>query len=295
MVDQYAKFMYQSKEVEWRKPLSSLNYILSSLGWRQDHNWYSHQNPGFISGLLDKHWDYISIYFPVDSNSMIAVLDEIFVETDNINVVVAWKRDLRQYLTLAESKKQLKLWAWIWDFASDENPDIVFGSCWDYVTQEMLEWLNIMKTYLPEINVRYVNVCKLTALWIWTESHSLTDLEFDKLFTRDKDIIFSYHGYSQDIKKIIFWHEAAQRFYIEWYREEWSTTTPLDMMIRNWVSRYQVCINACERLLLTKKWQKSVVESKLKDLVKKLKKKLRDHRKYIIKEWIDPEDLNDLG
>ena len=290
MADQYIKFMYQSKEIPWRKPLSSLNYILTSLLWRQDHNGYSHQNPAFISGLLDKHWDYVSVYFPVDSNSMLVCLEEVFKEEDNVNVIVAWKREEAQYLSISEAKAQLKKWAWIWDFMSDKNPDIVFASAWDYVSAEMIEWLSILKEHIPEVKARYVNVCKLTAFWIWTEKWALSEKEFTDMFTKWKSVIFSFHGYANDIKKLLFWKVDIDRFKVFGYKEEWSTTTPFDMMIRNWVSRYQVVINACKELIKSKPGLKN----KCVKLIKKLEITIKEHREYIIEYWVDPEDLNKL-
>lgn len=294
MVDQYGKFMYQSKEIPWRKPLSSLNYILSSLWWRQDHNGFSHQNPWFISGLLDKHWDYISIYFPVDSNSMLACLDEISQEKDNINVIIAWKNPSFQWLSLTEAKKQLDKWLWIWESLSDKKPDIVLASCWDYVSDEMIEWMNLVREYLPSIKLRYVNVCKLTAFGIGTERKSINQKEFDQFFTSSKPVIFNHHWYAHDIMKLIFWYKWSNRFVIWWYKEEGSTTTPIDMFIRNWVSRYHVVLNVCNELLNTN--ISSLMEKKIQDIKTKAENKLLWHREFIITHWVDPkeEEMNNL-
>lgn len=280
MVDQYAKFIHQSKEIPWRKPIASLNYLLTSLWWRQDHNWYSHQNPWFVSWLLNKHWDYISVYYPVDSNSMLVCLDEIMSETNNINVIVAWKNNLPQYLTLKEAKSQLRVWAWVWHSISNNYPEIVLSSCWDYVTSEMMEAIKILRTFLPEIRLQYTNVTKITASWIWTEKQTLDSKQFNEMFTSDKPVIFSYSWYPQDIKKVLFGASHSERFTINGYQEEWSTTTPLDMMIRNWCSRYQICIQVCKLL------------SKPKSFINKLVDKLNKHREYIIEHWVDPDNLN---
>ena len=290
MVDQYIKFMHQSKEIPWRKPIASLNYILTSLGWRQDHNWFSHQNPWFISGLLDKHWDYISLYFPADSNSMLACLEEAFWEKDNVNVIIAGKRDLDQYLSLSEAKKQLRIWASTWDFLSDKNPDIVLASAWDYVTWELLEWLKMIRKYLPEVKVRYVNVCKLTAFGIWTEKWALLLKDFEEIFTKDKKVIFSFHWYPNDIRKLLYWKNLHDRFEVHWYEEEWSTTTPLDMMVRNWVSRYHILKNVC----LSLQKEKKILKSNTKEIILKIEKRLKFNKKFIIEKGIDPEDLNTL-
>jgi len=290
MVDQYWKFLKASEEFEFRKPIASLNFILSSLWWRQDHNGFSHQNPGFTSWLLDKHNWFTSIYFPADANTMLVCLEEIFWETNQINVIVAWKREQKQWLTLEQSRELLRRWAMIWDFISDENPDVVLASAGDYVTNEMIEWINIIRKYLPEAKIRYTNVCKLTSLWIWTEHHSLSDWEFEEFFTEDKEIIFSYHGYANDIRKLIFGHAASERFTVYWYEESGSTTTPLDMLIRNEVSRYHVAINALKAI---SKSRTDLKESAI-DLIIRLELKLENHRKYIIENWIDPENLNSV-
>lgn len=290
MVDQYWKFLKASEEFEFRKPISSLNFILSSTWWRQDHNGFSHQNPWFVSGLLDKHNWFTSAYFPVDANSMTVALDEIFQETNQINVIIAWKREENQWLTIEQAKKSLEKWAMIWDFISDENPDVVISSAWDYITNEAIEWMKIIREYLPEAKLRYTNVCKLTSLWIWTENHSFSDEEFDSLFTKDKEIIFNYHGYANDIKKLIFWHKSSERFSVFWYEENGSTTTPLDMLIRNKVSRYHTAISSLKAISKSRK----DLTSKAIILIEKIELKIKNHRKFIIKNWIDPENLNKI-
>lgn len=193
-------------------------------------------------------------------------------------------------MTINQAQETLKRWAMVWDFISDENPDVVISSAGDYVTNEAIEWIKLIKKYLPEANVRYTNVCKLTSLWIWTEHHSLTDSEFDEMFTEDKKVIFSYHWYANDVKKLVFWHEAATRFQIFGYEECGSTTTPLDMLIRNEVSRYHIAMNALKVI-----WsERDDLKESCTDLIIRIENKLKEHKKYILENWVDPDDLAEV-
>ncbi len=287
MVDQYAKFIKASAEFPWRKPVSSMNYILSSLGWRQDHNGYSHQNPGFISNMLVKHGNFISVYFPADANGMLVTLEDCLTDTNRINVIVAGKNYLPQWRTLAQARDQQKKGLATWDFASHQNPDIVFASSGDYPTQEALAAVNMMRFILPSVKVRYVNVSELTALGLGDEKKPMSDKDFVAHFTKDKPIIFNFHGYPDTIKRMFFARSSGKRIVINGYTEEGSTTTPFDLQIRNHTSRYQLVSQACASL----EQGKVISKSQAAPIKKLIVRKLDEHRKYIIQYGIDPDEL----
>lgn len=287
MVDQYAKFLKQSKEFKWREPISSLNYILTSLGWRQDHNGFSHQNPGFISSLLEKYGDFVSIYLPVDSNSMLVALEDSLKRTNSINIIIAGKTPERQWLTLQEAQKQHREGYSIWEFMSDKNPDIVFASAGDYPTYEMLAGISLLRQEIPDIKLRYINISELTALGVGDERQDFSEDMFDKVFTTNKKVIFNFHGYPATIKKLLFDRKSYNRFTINGYSEEGSTTTPFDMLVRNGVSRYQIVLQALYEISESK----PKLKRKCMTIIKKYAKKLEDHRKYIVKYGDDPDEI----
>jgi xylulose-5-phosphate/fructose-6-phosphate phosphoketolase len=287
MVDQYAKFIKASAEFPWRKPVSSMNYILTSLGWRQDHNGFSHQNPGFISNMLIKHGSFISVYFPADVNGMLVTLEDCFSDKNRINIIVAGKNFLPQWRTLAEAKSQQKKGYATWDFASHKNPDVVMASAGDYPTQEALAAINILRFILPKVKVRYVNVSELTSLGLGDEKKKMSKKEFIEHFTKDKPIIFNFHGYPDTIKRMFFGHSSGKRVVVNGYTEEGSTTTPFDLQVRNNTSRYQLIAQVCDFLR-----QSKVLSAKeALDTRKMIQKKIEDHRAYVKLHGIDPEVL----
>jgi xylulose-5-phosphate/fructose-6-phosphate phosphoketolase len=248
MVDQYSKFMSKAQDVAWRKPIPSLNFVLTSNSWRQDHNGFSHQNPGFISNALNKHANTVNIFFPVDSNSLITTMEENLKSFNKINIVIAGKTDLPQYLSQQQSLDQNKTGIAIWDWVGNnsDKPDIVFATSGDYMTFETLAAIKILQEVAPEINTRFVSVSELTAFGIGDNSNlcRIDKDQFEKIFTADKPIIYTYHGYPEDIKQLIFNHPAAPRFQINGYVEKGTTTTPFDMLVQNNCSRYNLAIDA---------------------------------------------------
>ncbi len=291
MVDQFAKFLKQSREYKWRKPISSMTFILSSLGWRQDHNGFSHQNPGFISSLLEKFGDMVSVYMPADANSMLVTLEDCLKRTNSINIIVAGKTPERQWLSLDEAYIQHKEGIKIWNFLSDKNPDIVLASAGDYPTQEMISSIGYLKRKIPEIKIRYVNVSELTALGLGDERIEMDQKKFDDIFTKNKPIIFNFHGYPGAIKKLFFdrIYDPA-RLIVNGYEEEGSTTTPFDMLVRNGISRYQISSQVAYEIMKTK----PKLKKKCLDLMKRNSEKLEDHKKYIIKHGDDPEFIKKI-
>jgi xylulose-5-phosphate/fructose-6-phosphate phosphoketolase len=298
MVDQYAKFLKQAFRIPWRKPVSSAIYINSSVGWRQDHNGYSHQNPSFVSNLLQKHGEFCQIYYPPDANSMVVALDESMRSKDKIITIVAGKRDLPQWLTMKEARKQAKkgigIWEWVGGKQASKKPDVVLASAGDYMTQEAIYAVRLCKELVPEMKIRYVNVSELTSLCLgdYYPRHCacVTKDQMAKYFTKDKPVVFNYHGYVNDIEHILWPYVDSDRFSIHGYHEEGSTTTPFDIKVLNKVSLYHLAIDMIEQA--SKKNKK--IARKRKALVKELKRRIRRHHKYICERGDDPPEIKAL-
>ena len=249
MVDQYAKFLTQSRSVAWRGTIPSLNYILTSSGWRQDHNGFSHQNPGFIDDILRRQSNFSNVYFPSDGNVTLVCLEEMLSSVRQINALVAGKTLEPRWLSTELARQQVSEGLMIWDFASDENPDIVMAACGDYPTKETMAAIDIIKTECPAAKIRCVNVSSLTTMGLGTLRNVATQKKFDEIFTHDKPVIFNFHGYPQTLKSILFNYDVhSHRFDIRGYKEIGSTTTPFDMHVRNETSRYDLAIAALRQL-----------------------------------------------
>lgn len=292
MVDQYAKFLKQSSHVKWRKPISSLNYLLTSVGWRQEHNGYSHQNPSFISNLVEKHGAFCSVYFPVDANSLLVILEDCFKRTNSINVIVAGKQPMPQWLTLDEARKELKTGAGRWDWINPDaarDPDVVMAAAGDVPVQESMAAIWWLRKLCPELKIRFVNVSEITALGIGDERHplALADKDFAHYFTQDRHVIFNFHGYPGVIQKLMFGHGALERFCIRGYIEEGTTTTPFDMVVRNKTSRFHLAIEALKHASK----HNPEVAKKAPALIKKFEQQLKEHSAYIVKHGIDIPEI----
>lgn len=281
MVDQYAKFLRQSFRVKWRKPVSSAIYIMTSVGWRQDHNGYSHQNPSFVSSVLQKHGEFCQIYYPSDANSLLAAFEEIMKRRDSICVIVAGKRPLPQWLSLKEARKQAEkgigIWEWVGGREGSKNPDVVLASSGDYMTYEAIMGIKIAKKLAPELKIRYVNVSELTSLSLGDNAR---EKELNEYFTEKKPVIFNYHGYVNDIEQILWPYENSKRFSLHGYREIGSTTTPFDLTLSNGVSRYHIAMDLIKH---------GVREPKRDKLLNILNDKITAHKAYIEKFGDDPK------
>jgi xylulose-5-phosphate/fructose-6-phosphate phosphoketolase len=292
MVDQYAKFMKVARETSWRGEVPSLNYILTSSGWRQEHNGFSHQNPGFIDNILEKHGCYIHVYFPPDGNSTLAVLKKALESRNEINVIVAGKTHEARWLTPELAQLELSRGLMVWDFASDDNPDIVVSSAGDYLTKEALAAVQLAKEEDPNIKIRFVNILELTALGVGNSECRVPIHDFEDYFTHDKPVIFNFHGYPETLKQVLFDHineGDGGRFFVHGYMENGSTTTPFDMQVRNGTSRYHLVKEIFQVLE-----RRSVVSPNIAEkVVEKYNEKLRAHREYIIKNGVDPEEIDD--
>ena len=286
MTDQYIKFLRIARETPWRNSVPSLNYILTSSGWRQEHNGFSHQNPGFIANLLQKYDSFTHVYFPPDGNTTLFVLEKSLQSISEINVVVAGKTQEPRWLTPELAKKELAQGLMIWDFISDDNPDIVLGGIGDYVSKEAIEAIKIIKMETPQIKCRFVNILELNCFGFGQLKLDKPSKEFDDYFTQDKPVIFNFHGYPSVLQQLLFNLGNTQRFFIHGYIEQGSTTTPFDMHVRNKTSRWHLA-----KEIFTLATQQQVISNELASLLnKKYDEKLIQHRSYIEQYGVDPEE-----
>ena len=257
MMDQYAKFLAQSKEVKWRGDLASLNYILTSTGWRQDHNGFSHQNPSFIDEVLRRENGIGQIFLPADDNSAVVSISKMLKSRNNINVLVAGKTPEPRYFSLESAQKQLKnggvfvFDSWKnqeiidWNLISeDDEPDLILAASGDYVFKETVAALQVLLHDVAQAKIRLVYVQALCGKGIGTFENTLSKSDFVKIFTKDKPVIFAFHGYAKTLKSILFDYQNPARIQINGYEEKGSTTTPFDMLARNKVSRYDIAVRA---------------------------------------------------
>ena len=287
MVDQYSKFLRVARETSWRGNISSLNYILTSSGWRQEHNGFSHQNPGFINNVLSKHGCFIHVYFPPDGNSTLVVLEKCLKSKNEINIIVAGKTVEPRWLTSVAARKELETGLAIWNFASEPDPDIVLAGAGDYMTKECLAAISMLKIEAPKIKLRFVNIMEVCSLGIGN-AECRAPLAFNDYFTADRPVIFNFHGYPETLKQALFDKQDGQRkFFVHGYVENGSTTTPFDMHVRNETSRYHLVLEAVVELSRLGK-----IEAEQSAMIKdKYNKKLADHREYIKKFGVDPDEI----
>lgn len=290
MADQYAKFIRQAREVSWRGVVPSINYILTSSGWRQEHNGFSHQNPGFLDDMLQREGDFINVYFPADGNTTLAVLEKTLSSHNQINVICAGKTLEPRWVTTDFAKQTLDEGVAIWKFASDENPDIVFAGIGDYMTKEALATIDLLKQELPKVRSRFVNVTTLSWSGFGAGGNVLSHADFKRYFTEDKPVIINYHGYPQTIKQLLFdYSEHPSRFSVHGYEESGSTTTPFDMYVRNHTSRYDLIIQAAKML----GERKVISVDEANTIVAKYERKLIEHREFIKINGVDPEEIDE--
>lgn len=286
MASQHAKWIKVSKELPWRKEISSLNYILTSNVWQQDHNGYTHQDPGFIDHLVNKKADIVRIYLPPDSNCLLSCFDHIIKTKNYINVIVASKHMRPQWLTMEEAKEHCAKGLSKWNFASNDNKgvDIVLVSIGDAPTLENIAAVSILRNYLPDIKIRFINVVDLMKLEPSTKHpHGLTNTEYNKLFTKDKPIIFNYHGYPTLIHELTYEREN-KNISVHGYIEEGTITTAFDMRVKNEIDRYHIVIDIINHLDIAKTREG-------KKIIKLMEEKLKYHESYIREYGIDTEEV----
>jgi xylulose-5-phosphate/fructose-6-phosphate phosphoketolase len=252
MFNQHAKWLKVTRKIPWRRPVASLNYLLSSHVWRQDHNGFSHQDPGFIDHVVNKKAEVIRVYLPPDANTLLSVADHCLRSRNYVNVIVAGKQPALDYLSIDDAVIHCTRGAGIWDWASNDEggePDVVMGCCGDVPTLETLAAVALLREHLPELKVRVVNVVDLMRLQPDTEHpHGLSDAEFDSLFTRSKPIVFAYHGYPWLIHRLAYRRTNHDNLHVRGYKEEGTTTTPFDMVMLNDLDRFHLVIDVIDRV-----------------------------------------------
>jgi len=251
MFNQHAKWLKVSRTIPWRKPVASLNYLLTSHVWRQDHNGFSHQDPGFIDHVANKKSDVVRIYLPPDANCLLSVTDHCLRSRNYVNLIIAGKQPEWQWLDMESAVRHCTAGAGIWRWASNDyaDPDVVMACAGDVPTLETLAAVTLLRAYVPDIRIRVVNVVDLMGLEPRSEHpHGMEDEDFDALFTKDKPVVFAFHGYPAMIHKLTYRRHNHDNFHVRGYKEEGTTTTPFDMVVLNNLDRYQLALDAIKRI-----------------------------------------------
>ncbi len=289
MFNQHAKWLKVARTLPWRAPIASLNYLLSSHVWRQDHNGFTHQDPGFLDVVMNKKAEVVRVYLPPDANCLLSVMDHCLRSRNLVNVVVAGKHASPQWLSMEQAVAHCTAGISRWDFASTDDErgcDVVMACCGDVPTLETLAAVAILRAELPELKVRVVNVVDLMKLQPASEHpHGLDDAGFDALFTVDKPIIFAFHAYPATVHKLTYRRTNHHNLHVRGYKEEGTITTPFDMTVLNDLDRFHLVIDAIARLPQTGERGRS--------LVARLRGRLAQHREYIVTEGQDLPEIRD--
>jgi xylulose-5-phosphate/fructose-6-phosphate phosphoketolase len=293
MFNQHAKWLKVSAALPWRRPIASLNYLLASHVWRQDHNGFTHQDPGFIDHVVNKKASVVRVYLPPDANCLLAVMDHCLRSRHYVNVVVAGKHPAPQWLTMEAAARHCAAGIGVWHWAGNENgtqPDLVMACCGDVPTLETLAAVSILRTHLPALTIRVVNVVDLMKLQPAGEHpHGLTDAQFDAVFTADRPVVFAFHGYPWLIHRLTYRRSNQQRIHVRGYKEEGTITTPFDMTVLNELDRFHLAIDAVDRV--TRTGDAGIA------LKRHLADQLAEHTRYIrehgrdmpqIRDWVWP-------
>jgi xylulose-5-phosphate/fructose-6-phosphate phosphoketolase len=252
MFNQHAKWLKTTREIPWRRPIASLNYLLTSHVWRQDHNGFSHQDPGFIDHVVNKKSEVIRVYLPPDANTLLAVTDQVLRSRHNVNVIVAGKQPALQFLDIESAIKHCSAGLGLWEWASSDQgvePDVVMACAGDVPTLETLAAVDILRRHFPDLRIRVVNVVDLMTLQSPNEHpHGISDYDFDSLFTLDKPIVFAYHGYPWLIHRLTYKRANHENLHVRGYKEEGTTTTPFDMVVLNDLDRYHLAQDVINRV-----------------------------------------------
>jgi xylulose-5-phosphate/fructose-6-phosphate phosphoketolase len=252
MFNQHAKWLESSQRIPWRRPVASLNYLLSSHVWRQDHNGFSHQDPGFIDLAMNKRASVMRVYLPPDANTLLSVMDHCLRSRDYVNIVVAGKQPALQYLGMDDAIAHCTAGIGIWEWASSDRgqtPDVVMACAGDIPTLETLAAVDLLRSEFPELKIRVVNVVDLMRLQPREEHpHGLSDADFDSLFTHDRPVVFAYHGYPWLIHRLTYRRANHANLHVRGYKEEGTTTTPFDMVALNELDRFHLAIDVIDRV-----------------------------------------------
>ncbi len=290
MFNQHAKWLkVTAKEIPWRRPIASLNYLLTSHVWRQDHNGFSHQDPGFIDHVVNKKADIIRVFLPPDANTLLHITDWCLRSRNFINVIVAGKQPSPQWLDMDAAIKHCSAGIGIWEWASndaDAEPDVVMACCGDVPTLETLAAVDLLRRLVPELRVRVVNIVDLMTLQPKEEHpHGLSDKDFDALFTIDKPIIFAYHGYPWLIHRLTYRRTNHRNLHVRGYKEEGTTTTPFDMVVRNDLDRFHLVRDVADRV--------AAIGARAGYLKQAMRDRLIEHRQYIVRHGEDMPAIRD--
>ena len=287
MFNQHAKWLKVTRHIPWRRPIASLNYLLSSLVWRQDHNGFSHQDPGFIDHVINKKAELIRVYLPPDANTLLSVTDHCLRSRNYVNVIVCDKQPIWQWLDMDAAIKHSTAGLGIWEWASNDRggePDVVMACAGDTPTLETLAAVQLLRRHQPELKVRVISVVDLMTLQPQSEHpHGLSDKDFDALFTKDKPVIFAYHGYPSLIHRLTYRRTNHDNFHVHGYKEEGTTTTPFDMVVLNGLDRFHLVGDVVDRVPSLGP-RSAYVKQLIRD-------KLIDHRSYIDKHGEDPPEV----
>jgi xylulose-5-phosphate/fructose-6-phosphate phosphoketolase len=289
MVNQHAKWLKSSRAIPWRRPIASLNYLLTSHVWRQDHNGFSHQDPGFIDHVVNKKADIARVYLPPDANTLLWVTDHCLRSWDRINVIVAGKQPEPQWLDMESAIKHCTQGIGIWPWASndqDSHPDVVMACAGDVPTLEVLAAVDLLRRLLPDLKVRVVNVVDLMTLQPKSQHpHGLTDQDFDALFTADRPVIFGYHGYPALIHRLVYKRTNHGNFHVRGFMEEGTTTTPFDMVARNRLDRFHLVADVID-------WVPGL-SARAVYVKQTMRDKLIEHEQYIVRVGADMPEVAD--
>ncbi len=288
MFNQHAKWLKTTRHIPWRRAIASLNYLLTSHVWRQDHNGFSHQDPGFIDHVINKKAEIVRVYLPPDANTLLSVTDHCLRSRNYVNVIVAGKQPALQYLDMDAAIKHCTIGLGIWEWASNDQgaePDVVMACCGDVPTMETLAAVDFLRAKLPDIKIRVVNVVDLMTLQPPSEHpHGLSDLDFDAIFTPDKPIIFAFHGYPWLIHRLTYRRPNHDNLHVRGYKEEGTTTTPFDMVVLNEIDRFNLADDALDRISRFK-YEKAHIKQILHN-------KLIEHKHYIHEHGEDMPEVS---
>jgi len=288
MFNQHAKWLKVSRALPWRRPIASLNYLLTSHVWRQDHNGFSHQDPGFVDLVTNKKADIVRVYLPPDANCLLWVTDHCLRTYDRINVIVAGKQPAPQWLTMDEAVKHCDVGIGIWDWASNDpdgsEPDVVMACAGDVPTLETIAAVELLRKHLPELKIRVVNVVDLMTLQPKDQHpHGISDAEFDGIFTSDRPVIFAYHGYPYLIHRLTYKRKNHANMHVRGFIEEGTTTTPFDMVVLNKLDRFHLAMDVIERV--------PGLASKAAHATQHFRDKLTEHRNYVNRHGEDMPEI----
>jgi xylulose-5-phosphate/fructose-6-phosphate phosphoketolase len=289
MFNQHAKWLKVTRDIPWRRPIASFNYLLSSHVWRQDHNGFSHQDPGFINHVINKKAEVVRVYLPPDANCLLSVMDHCLRSRDYVNLIVAGKQPALDYLSMDDAIVHCTRGTGIWEWASSEDgaePDVVLGCAGDIPTLEAVAAAALLREHLPELRVRVVNVVDLMRLQPEAEHpHGLSDAEFDALFTTSRPVVFAYHGYPYLIHRLTYRRRNHENIHVRGYKEEGTTTTPFDMVMLNDLDRFHLVIDVIDRVPQLGETAAGLRQQMVDERVR--------HRLYTREHGIDPPDVLD--